>query len=107
MQITAATRLDGMDLADGAVLRRHRAAAGGDDGAGSGARPAAPRAAACSASMTTRGDRLFISLLSAGFIHLLWLAMFGTPLWGASALALVLAAAGVSLRLSNAIRRMR
>ena len=28
-----------------------------------------------------------------GFIHLLWLAIFGTPLWGASALALVLAAA--------------
>ncbi len=43
--------------------------------------------------VTTRGDRLFISLLAAGFIHLLWLAFFGTPLWGASALALVLAAA--------------
>ena len=41
---------------------------------------------------TTRGDRLFISLLAAGYIHLLWLAFFGTPLWGASALALVLAA---------------
>lgn len=41
--------------------------------------------------VTTRGDRLFISLLSAGYIHLLWLAAFGTPLWGASALALVLA----------------
>jgi predicted small integral membrane protein len=42
--------------------------------------------------VTTRGDRLFISLLAAGFIHLLWLAFFGPPLWGASALALVLAA---------------
>ena len=42
--------------------------------------------------VTTRGDRLFISLLAAGFIHLLWLAFFGTPLWGASALALVMAA---------------
>ena len=40
---------------------------------------------------TTRGDRLFISLLAAGFTHLLWLAFFGTPLWGASALALTLA----------------
>ena len=40
---------------------------------------------------TTRGDRLFISLLAAGYIHLLWLAFFGVPLWGASALALVLA----------------
>ncbi|HET9978542.1 MAG TPA: DUF2160 domain-containing protein [Burkholderiaceae bacterium] len=42
--------------------------------------------------VTTRGDRLFISLLAAGFVHLLWLAFFGTPLWGASALSLVLAA---------------
>jgi predicted small integral membrane protein len=41
--------------------------------------------------VTTRGDRLFISLLAAGFIHLLWLAFFGAPLWGASALALLLA----------------
>ena len=40
---------------------------------------------------TTRGDRLFISLLAAGYIHLLWLAFFGVPLWGASALALVVA----------------
>jgi predicted small integral membrane protein len=42
--------------------------------------------------VTTRGDRLFISLLAAGFIHLLWLAFFGPPLWGASAVALVVAA---------------
>ena len=27
---------------------------------------------------TTRGDRFFISLLSAAFIHLLWLATFGS-----------------------------
>jgi predicted small integral membrane protein len=40
---------------------------------------------------TTRGDRLFVSLLAAGYIHLLWLAFFGTPLWGASAAALILA----------------
>ena len=38
---------------------------------------------------TTRGDRLFISLLAAGYVHLLWLACFGAPRWGASALALV------------------
>ncbi len=30
---------------------------------------------------TTRGDRLFISWLGAGFIHLLWLAFAGAPLW--------------------------
>lgn len=32
---------------------------------------------------TTRGDRLFISLLGSAFIFLAWLAFFGTPLWGA------------------------
>jgi predicted small integral membrane protein len=46
---------------------------------------------------TTRGDRLFISLLAAGYIHLLWLAAFGTPLWGARARGLVVA--GLVLRL--------
>ena len=40
---------------------------------------------------TTRGDRLFISLLAAAYIHLIWLALFGTPLWGATALSLVVA----------------
>ncbi len=32
---------------------------------------------------TTRGDRLFISWLGTGFIHLGWLGIFGDPLWGA------------------------
>ena len=40
---------------------------------------------------TTRGDRLFISLLAAAYVHLLWLAFFGAPLWAASAISLVLA----------------
>ena len=30
---------------------------------------------------TTRGDRLFISWLGTGFIHLAWLGFVGTPLW--------------------------
>ena len=30
---------------------------------------------------TTRGDRLFISLLSAAFIHLAWLGIVGGILW--------------------------
>ncbi|MEM9010757.1 MAG: DUF2160 family membrane protein [Pseudomonadota bacterium] len=38
---------------------------------------------------TTRGDRLFISLLGAAFIFLGWLGLVGTPLWGALALALL------------------
>ena len=30
---------------------------------------------------TTRGDRLFISLLGTVYIFLFWLWLFGTPLW--------------------------
>jgi predicted small integral membrane protein len=41
--------------------------------------------------ITTRGDRLFISLLSAAYIHLGWLAAFGTPLLGAMLISLVVA----------------
>ncbi len=38
---------------------------------------------------TTRGDRLFISLLGSAFIFLGWLGFFGTPLWGALIVAVV------------------
>ena len=37
--------------------------------------------------LTSRGDRLFISLLSAAYIHLVWLAMTTLPLVFASVLA--------------------
>jgi predicted small integral membrane protein len=40
---------------------------------------------------TTRGDRLFISLLLAAYIHLVWLAVTRLPLWGASVVALIAA----------------
>ena len=30
---------------------------------------------------TTRGDRLFISLLGSSYIFLIWLGFVGTPLW--------------------------
>lgn len=30
---------------------------------------------------TTRGDRLFISLLGTAYIFLAWLGLFGMPLW--------------------------
>ena len=30
---------------------------------------------------TTRGDRLFISLLGSAYILLAWLGLFGAPLW--------------------------
>jgi len=40
---------------------------------------------------TTRGDRLFISLLGSAFIHLAWLGLIGPSLWWALALSLVYA----------------
>ncbi|CAN7318960.1 DUF2160 domain-containing protein [Rhizobium sp. LjRoot30] len=43
---------------------------------------------------TTRGDRLFISLLGSAFIHLAWLGLVGPNLWWALALS-VLYAVGV------------
>ena len=40
---------------------------------------------------TTRGDRLFISLLGSAFIHLAWLGLIGANLWWALALSVVYA----------------
>ena len=42
---------------------------------------------------TTRGDRVFISLLSAAFIHLAWLAAADSLLPAASAVSVIWAAA--------------
>jgi len=38
---------------------------------------------------TTRGDRLFISLLGSAFIMLGWLGIMSTPLWGGLGLSLL------------------
>lgn len=40
---------------------------------------------------TTRGDRLFISLLGSAFIHLAWLGLIGANLWPALALSIIYA----------------
>jgi len=42
---------------------------------------------------TTRGDRLFISLLGSAFIHLAWLGLVGPNLWWALGLSLIYAVA--------------
>ena len=42
---------------------------------------------------TTRGDRLFITLLGCAFIHLAWLGLVGQDLQYASVLSLIYAAA--------------
>ena len=40
---------------------------------------------------TTRGDRLFVSLLGAAFIHIAWLGLIGPSLWWAVAISVVYA----------------
>jgi predicted small integral membrane protein len=42
---------------------------------------------------TTRGDRLFLSLVGAAYLHLGWLGLFGSPLWAASVLSVLFALA--------------
>ncbi|WP_112661807.1 DUF2160 domain-containing protein [Microvirga flavescens] len=42
---------------------------------------------------TTRGDRLFISLIGSAFINLAWLGLVGPDLWWSLGLSLVYAAA--------------
>ena len=43
---------------------------------------------------TTRGDRLFITLLGSAFIHIGWLGLFGADLlWAALIVCLIYAAA--------------
>lgn len=46
---------------------------------------------------TTRGDRLFISLLGSAFICLIWLFFAGPPLWWAMGLCLLYAIAVFAL----------
>lgn len=41
---------------------------------------------------TTRGDRLFMSLLGSVYIFLAWLGLIGTPLWWPLGLAILWAA---------------
>lgn len=38
---------------------------------------------------TTRGDRLFISLLGSVYIFLFWLGVFGMPLWAPVGIAIL------------------
>ena len=42
---------------------------------------------------TTRGDRLFITLLGSAFINLAWLGLLSAPQWGALIVCLLYAAA--------------
>lgn len=42
---------------------------------------------------TTRGDRLFITLLGSAFINLAWLGLLSAPQWGALIVCLIYAVA--------------
>jgi predicted small integral membrane protein len=42
---------------------------------------------------TTRGDRLFITLLGSAFLNLAWLGLVDAPQWGALIVCLIYAAA--------------
>ena len=43
--------------------------------------------------VTTRGDRFFISLLGAAFIHVIWLALADGAVWWATAISAAMAVA--------------
>ena len=49
-----------------------------------------PRSPGALGINTTRGDRLFISLLSAAYVHLAWLGLISAPLWGATIISIIL-----------------
>jgi predicted small integral membrane protein len=41
---------------------------------------------------TTRGDRLFLSLLGSAYVLMAWIAVMGTPIWAGLAIAALWAA---------------
>lgn len=80
-----------MDAADGVVLHHHRAAAH-RHGVWEYVSPGGNPRVGILRFETTRGDRLFVSLLGSAFIHLAWLGFGGgQDLWWALALSVVYA----------------
>ncbi|SES33993.1 Predicted small integral membrane protein [Tranquillimonas rosea] len=55
-------------------------------------RPETPRTGVLGIE-TTRGDRLFITLLGSAYINLAWLGLVSAPQWGALIVCLIFAAA--------------
>lgn len=79
-----------MDAADGAVLPDDPGASDRDERLGIFSPGGSPRTGVLRFE-TTRGDRLFISLLGSAFIHLAWLGLAGPNLWWALAISVVYA----------------
>ena len=80
--------MDGVDLADGGVLRLHRPRPRRHDDLGAAAPGGGARRGVLGLD-TTRGDRLFITLLGSAFIHLAWLGLAGPPVWAALGISIV------------------
>ena len=85
--------MDGMDVANGSVLCVSYAWPWSPCRYGNGFRPAGNPRHGILGLDTTRGDRLFISLLGSAFLLLAWLGIMGTPLWGGLVLSIVFALA--------------
>ena len=79
--------MDGVDTADGAVFLGDRSHVNWYDRLG--VEVSHDRAAWWLPIVTTRGDRLFIGLLSGAYIHLAWLGLTNYPLWWATIIMLV------------------
>ena len=83
--------MDGMDLAHRDLLHGHRLAA--DHLYGAGDQVSRNPAHGDLRIETTRGDRLFITLLGSAFIHIAWLGLVGTNQPYAMIVCLIYAAA--------------
>ena len=83
--------MDGLDAADGDLLRLHRAVARHSDLARD--LPAGDARKGILGFPTTRGDRFFVSLLGSAFIFILWIRLGGGELWYALAMCIPFAVA--------------
>ncbi len=75
--------MDGMDVADSSFLYFYSLLFDSHDCLGEKKPGGSPRKGILGLD-TTRGDRLFLSLLSAAYIHLGWLGLIGPMLWVAT-----------------------
>ena len=82
--------MDGMDLADGGFLQRPSRSLAGM-AIWEWRLPGGNPRVGILRFETTRGDRLFVSLLGSAFINLAWLGLVGPELWWALALSVVYA----------------
>lgn len=83
--------MDGLDVADGTVLRNDDRIPARHGGVGEYVSPGGAPRIGILRFETTRGDRLFLSLLGSAYIHIAWLGFVNLDLWWATALSLIYA----------------